>query len=53
MNETIKKTGRNEEIGKYDHIPNKYKNNLENKPSGLWDQLKALEQSGFRGVDCF
>ncbi|WP_321495492.1 class I SAM-dependent methyltransferase [uncultured Desulfobacter sp.] len=53
MNETIKKTGRNEEVGKYDHIPSKYKNNLENKPSGLWDQLKALEQSGFRDVDCF
>ena len=39
--------------GKYDNIPSLYKNNLEGRPSGLWDQLQALSRCGFRDVDCF
>ena len=41
------------EIGNYDNIPSVYKNNLEDKPSGLWDQLQTLSKCGFRDVDCF
>lgn len=53
MNETLENNGHVEEIGKYDNIPLVYKNNLENKPSSLFDQLQALSQCGFRDVDCF
>ena len=53
MNETLEKIEGNEKVGKYDHIPDVYKNNLENKPSGLWEQLRALKDNGFRDVDCF
>ena len=30
-----------------------YKKKLENKPSGLVEQLRLLEDIGFRDVDCF
>ena len=53
MNETLEKIGKESDIGKYDNIPSVYKNNLEDKPSGLWDQLQALSKCGFRDVDCF
>lgn len=53
MNETLEKNGNENEIGKFDNIPSVYKNNLENKPSGLWDQLQTLSKCGFRDVDCF
>lgn len=53
MNETLEKNGNEDEIGKFDNIPSVYKNNLENKPSGLWDQLQTLSKCGFRDVDCF
>lgn len=53
MNETLEKNGHNNDIGKFDNIPTVYKNNLENKPSNLWDQMKTLRKCGFRDVDCF
>jgi len=53
MNETLEKNGKKSEIGKYDNIPSVYKNNPEDKPSGLWDQLQTLSKCGFRDVDCF
>jgi len=53
MNETLEGAGREREIGSYDDIPSVYKKNLENKPSGLWDQMRILEKCGFRDVDCF
>jgi len=53
MNETLANNKHQEDIGKYDHIPGVYKNNLENKPSSLFDQLQLLTNCGFRDVDCF
>jgi hypothetical protein len=53
MNETLEKNGKGSDVGKYDDIPFRYKNNLEDRPSGLWDQLQTLSQCGFRDVDCF
>lgn len=53
MNETLEKNGHSEDIGKHDKIPSVYKNNLENKPGCLWDQLETLKKCGFRDVDCF
>jgi tRNA (cmo5U34)-methyltransferase len=53
MNEKLENNGHVEEIGKFDNIPLVYRNNLENKPSGLFDQMQALSQCGFRDVDCF
>lgn len=53
MNETLEKNGHKKDIGKYDNIPSVYKNNLENKPSNLWDQMQILSKCGFRDVDCF
>ena len=53
MNERLAKSDHKDAVGKYDTIPSVYKNNLENKPSSLWDQLEMLEKCGFRDVDCF
>lgn len=53
MNETLENNGHQKDSGKYDNIPLVYKNNLENKPSNLWDQLQILSSCGFRDVDCF
>ena len=53
MNETLETNGKESDLGKYDNIPSLYKNNLEDRPSGLWDQLQALSRCGFRDVDCF
>lgn len=53
MNETLGKNGNENKVGKFDNIPSVYKNNLENKPSGLWDQIQTLSKCGFRDVDCF
>jgi tRNA (cmo5U34)-methyltransferase len=35
------------------NLTNIYKNNLENKPSGLFDQLSSLNKIGYKNVDCF
>jgi len=37
----------------YSHIPQKYKNNPDNHPDKLSDQLDMLESSGFKNVDCY
>ncbi len=53
MNETLEKNNNAQDVGKYDNIPEVYKNNLENKPTNLFDQLQMLSRCGFRDVDCF
>lgn len=37
----------------FNDIIRRYKNNKDNKPDTLGDQLKALKEAGFRDVDCF
>lgn len=37
----------------YDDIAGRYKDNTDNKPDTLNDQLNALKSVGFRDVDCF
>lgn len=37
----------------YDDIAGRYKDNTDNKPDTLNDQLNALKSIGFRDVDCF
>ena len=39
--------------GRFTNIPDRYKNNPDNHPDRLQDQLNALESVGFRGVDCY
>ncbi len=53
MNETLSANNRRDEIGTHDNLPENYKNKPENKPGGLFDQLEALRQTGFRDADCF
>ena len=53
MNETLLKSGFNDDIGKYDRIPTNYKTANENKPDTLSDQLTLLRRIGFKDVDCF
>ena len=53
MNETLYNKGFQKDIGKYDEVPYQYKNNEQNKPDSLFDQLKLLERIGFQDVDCF
>ena len=37
----------------FDDITGQYKNNEDNKPDTLHDQMKALRSSGFKDVDCY
>ena len=53
INETLHRKGMEEDLGKYDRLPSRYKSGLENKPSALFDQLELLRKIGFRDVDCF
>lgn len=53
MNETLDQNGFEEERGKFDNLPEIYKNKPENQPSPLEDQLDILKKIGFRHVDCF
>lgn len=53
MNETLYQKGFKNDIGKYDNVPYHYKNNEQNKPSSLSDQLELLEKIDFQNVDCF
>ena len=34
-------------------LPNQYKNNPDNMPDTLENQLKSLESAGFKNVDCY
>jgi tRNA (cmo5U34)-methyltransferase len=53
MNETLQKAGFVDDVGKYDHIPSMYKNQEEDKPSSLSQQIALLTKVGFKDVDCF
>ena len=53
MNETLRKNGLEDEVGKFDDYPNNYKKKEENKPSGFLEQLELLAEIGFKNVDCF
>ena len=48
----IAREGRTTEHIERDDLPAVYKHKPENKPSALFAQLQALEQIGFRDVDC-
>ncbi|MFC1737288.1 class I SAM-dependent methyltransferase, partial [Candidatus Hydrogenedentota bacterium] len=52
INENLTQLGMGEKVGAYDGLPEGYKQAEENKPSGLADQLQALEEAGFNDVDC-
>jgi tRNA (cmo5U34)-methyltransferase len=39
--------------GQFDDIIRQYKNNEDNKPDTLHDQLNALGAMGFKDVDCY
>jgi len=52
-NENLVRQGRTAELGKHDRLPEVYQRKAENKPSGLLEQLGALEAVGFRDVDCY
>ncbi len=41
------------EGGCFDDIINRYKNDKDNKPNTLEDQINALKKIGFKDVDCF
>ena len=51
MNDVLRRNG--EEEGRFNDLPRGYKEAAENKPSGLFEQIQALRQVGFRDVDCF
>ncbi len=53
MNETLRNSGLESEVGKYDNLPDIYKSKEENQPSSLFDQLDLLIKIGFKDVDCF
>jgi tRNA (cmo5U34)-methyltransferase len=37
----------------FQHVPDQYKNNPDNHPDTLENQLKSLESIGFKNVDCY
>jgi tRNA (cmo5U34)-methyltransferase len=53
MNEQLAAQGNTAEIGRHDGLPDLYKSKQDNHPSPLSDQLRVLEQTGFKDVDCF
>ena len=53
INETLRKKGMENQVGKYDRLPSIYKEAPENKPSTLRRQLEILEEIGFSDVDCY
>ena len=53
INKVLSTHNLEQEVGTYDGLPQKYQNEAENKPSGLFDQLQVLQQVGFRNVDCY
>lgn len=53
IDENLERIGLSEKVGAYDDVPQRYKQGPENKPDTLADQLQALEDAGFRDVDCF
>jgi tRNA (cmo5U34)-methyltransferase len=53
INDALIKMGRESDIGTQDGLPAEYKQKAENKPSGLFSQMRLLEDIGFRDIDCF
>jgi tRNA (cmo5U34)-methyltransferase len=53
IDETLSRSGLEDQVGKHADLPAIYRNKPENKPSGLFEQLELLRQIGFRDVDCF
>jgi ubiquinone/menaquinone biosynthesis C-methylase UbiE len=53
VNNYFREAKRENDIGKHDGLPASYKAKSENKPSTLESQLKMLEDSGFRDVECY
>jgi tRNA (cmo5U34)-methyltransferase len=39
--------------GSFRDLPYQYKNNPDNRPDTLENQLKSLERSGFKNIDCY
>jgi tRNA (cmo5U34)-methyltransferase len=53
IKEIVKEQGLNVELSMIEDVPLGYKMKAENKPSNLCDQIKMLNEIGFRDVDCF
>jgi tRNA (cmo5U34)-methyltransferase len=53
VNGKLKSLNRDKEIGTHDGLPAVYKGKPENKPSSLGSQLRMLEETGFRDVECW
>jgi len=53
MNEQLVAQGHAAEVSTHDGLPDLYKSKTDNHPSPLFDQLKVLEKTGFKDVDCF
>jgi tRNA (cmo5U34)-methyltransferase len=53
INDALVAAGDESDIGTQDGLPAEYKQKAENKPSGLFPQMRLLEDIGFRDVDCF
>ena len=49
----LEKGNKNEVFKKFHFIPNQYKNNPDNHPSTLKEQLNALKLIGFKNIDCY
>jgi len=47
------KENKNKISPSFSRIPQKYKNNPDNHPDKLQDQLNMLESTGFKNVDCY
>ncbi len=53
MNEKVSDRGLNIDTKLINSVPTDYKLKEENKPSDLFDQIRILNEIGFRDVDCF
>ena len=53
INDYLRNTQRDGEVGNHDNLPVIYKENSENKPSSLISQLKMLDEIGFKDVECY
>ncbi len=53
INEYLKNSNRDAEIGKHNDLPATYKGKSENKPSSLESQLNMLKDTGFKDVECY
>ncbi len=49
----IENETRTNQLESFKNIPDQYKNNLDNNPDKLENQLKLLKSAGFNNVDCY